>query len=388
MRVMQGGQVSGCSQSAYPVMDSEETIESRILQARDTVFEEELFYEMFREARAIAGLGVTTRQNLIQIPASDDLEILLDLVDVDENNLQFDHGISQQGSSLAQGLGHTIRILLAYAHRQSLERRTQLPLPLVPKKRPVPEHHLLRPALAYIQHMFHVQSVQSMLDDLFGVLKSAGLNPQAYTSKVFSPGQGQQSQPPTVEGLVESFLKPLKSTFEGELLTPRGSFTISICTNLSSSPYGTSFNLTLEMPKYPDLKSPGRLSQQEEVEAAITHLLLLDVVFAIASNEAPQTDTEKKDKHVWQAVFPQHGELLLSSDSLKRKKMKITFSRQEMFVETYTVRCFDGTGRGKGENAALDSKSDIWKPLTTARPLMDYVRAIPTHGESEPGRNP
>jgi mediator of RNA polymerase II transcription subunit 17 len=375
VRVVQDGRISGYSKPIHPTLNGEDTIEGRILQARDTVFEEELYHELVREARAIASFGVTTRQNLIQIPASDDLEILLDMVDVDGNNLQPDQGISQQGNSLAEGLAHTIRILLAYAHRQNLQRRTLLPPPLVPKKRSVPEHQLLRPALAYIQHMSHVRWLKSLLNDLFAVLRSANLNPQGYTAEIFSTGQGQNSHAPTVEALVENFLTPFESTFKGELLAPKGSFSISIRTNLSLPPHGTNFDVSFDMPKYLDLKSPGRLSHKDEVEAAITHLLLIDVVFAI-SNEPFKTNPENPEKQLWQAIYPQHGELLLSSDSLKRKKMKIAFSRHELSLEIYTVRCIDGTGRGQFEKSSHDSSPRVWKPLTTSPlSLMDYVRA-------------
>lgn len=371
---MQGSRLSGCSQSTSAALDGEATIERRILQARDTVFEEELFHEMMREARAIAGFGVTTRQNLIRVPASEDLEILLDLIDVDEQPLQSNHGTSQQGNSIAEGLAHTIRILLTYAHRQNLKRRTMPPPPLNPKKRPVPEHQLLRPCLAYIQHMSLVQWVQSLLNGVFAVLQSAKLSIPAYTSNIFSTGSEQKFPAPTVENLVERFLMPFESTFQGELLAPRGSFSISICTDLYSPPYGTSFEVSFDLPHYPDLKSPGRLSQKEEVEAAITHLLLLDVLFTISTNEALHSNSEDRDK----AVYPQHGEIILSTHSLNRKKMKITLSRSELSLETSAVRCLDGNGSVKGNSSPLNSEFCTWKPLNTPQPLMDYVREIMT----------
>ncbi|KAJ5163936.1 Mediator complex subunit Med17 [Penicillium coprophilum] len=364
-----------------PLSTAKKNIEDRILQARDTVYEEELFHELVREARAIASFGVTTRQNLVRIPASDDLEILLDLVDTTENALQPQHDISQQGTSLAEGLAHTIRILLAYAHRQNLRRRTQLPPPLTPKTRAIPEHQLIRPALAYIKHMSHVCWLQSLLKDLFGVLQSANLKPPAYTTRVFSAGKPRQTSPaPTPETLLGQFLTPLLSTFNGEILTPRGSFSISIHTNLSSPPFGTTFDLSFNMPKYPDLGSPGKLSHREEVEAAITHLLLLDVVFTISSNDSSKSGNDKHEaKSAWEAIYPQHGELLLSpSRSDKRKKMKIALSRHELSLEIYTVRCIDGTGRGTCEHPSYHSALHTWKPsLFAASPsqpsLMDFV---------------
>lgn len=382
VRVVQDGRLSGSSKPTRSTFNGDGTIEDRILQARDTVYEEELFHELVREARAIASFGVTTRQNLIQIPASDDLEILLDLVDTDEDTLQPEHNISQQGTSLAEGLSHTIRILLAYAHRQNLRRRTLLPLPLTPKTRSVPEHQLIRPALAYIKHISHVRWLQSLLKDLFGVLQSANLKPPAYTARVFSTGRERQDSPaPAVEALVGQFLTPLLSTFNGKILTPRGSFSIAIHTNLSSPPFGTTFDVSFNMPKYPDLESPGKLSHREEVEAAITHLLLLDVVFTISSNNSsPKSEGDKDQaKRTWEAIYPQHGELLMPfSKSEKRKKMKIALSRHELSLEIYTVRCIDGTGRGNWEKPSYHSRPHTWKPSPIAgspnQPsLMDVV---------------
>ncbi|KAJ6075731.1 hypothetical protein N7499_007712 [Penicillium canescens] len=376
VQVMQDGQLTGRSKPTSPRND-EQTIESRILQARDTLYEEELFHELVREARATANYGVTTRQNLIRIPASDNLEILLDLVDIDENDLQSDQDISQEGTRIAEGLSHTIRILLAYAHRQNLHRRTLLPLPLTPKKRSVPEHQLFRPALAYIQHMSHVLWLQSFLKDILGVLHSAALDIPAYTKHVFSTRMAQTSSAPTAEAVVERFLTPFESTFSGKLLTPRGSFSIAIHTNLSSPSFGTSFDVSCNMPNYLDIKSPGRLSLREEVQAAITHLLLLDVVFTTSSNSLPPSKPENdtQENRVWEAVYPQHGELVLSSSNPERhRKIKLALSRHELSLQTYTVRCIDGTGRGKWEQPSQTPKQYTWgTPSASTQSLMAVV---------------
>lgn len=380
---MHNGKLSGHSKPTRSTLNDNGTIESRILQARDTVYEEELFHELVREARAIASFGVTTRQNLIKVPASDELEILLDLVDADEDNSQPEHDTTQRGTTLAEGLAHTIRILLSYAHRQNMRRRTQLPPPLIPKARSVPEYQLLRPALAYIQHMSNVHWLQSLLKDIFGVLQSAGLDLPAYTANVFSIGGQGSSGAPIVETLVGQFLTPFESTFSGNIMTLRGSFSITIRTNLSSPPFGTSFDVSFCMPRYPDLKSPGRLSQKAEVEAAITQFLLLDIVFTISSHGLAQAECDKdaQANHTWEAVYPQHGELLLTpSDSEKRKKMKIVLSRHELSLEIYTVRCIDGIGRGRWEQHSYHSRPCTWKLSPTAgsanQPsLMDFVSA-------------
>ncbi|KAJ5129971.1 Mediator complex subunit Med17 [Penicillium bovifimosum] len=380
VRVIQDGRLVGYSKPTRSALDGGDTIESRIRQARDTLFEEELFHELVREARAIASFGVTTRENLIEVPGSDDLEILLDLVDADE--VQPEDGITRQGTTLAQGIGHAIGILLAYAHRQNLRRRSQIPPPLTPKKPSIPEYQLIRPVLTYIKHISDVRWVQSLLKDLFGVLQSAKLNPPAYTTKSFSIGkQAPAAHLPAVEAFVGQFLAPFESTFSGKILTPRGSFSIAVRTSLSSPPFGTSFNVSFNSPMYPDFKSPGHVSQRQEVEAAITHLLLLDVVFAIASNEPakPKDDRDAQANRAWDPIYPQHGELLLSPsspNSFKRRKMKVALSRDELSVEVYKVHCIDGTGRGNREKRDTKSTPSTWSS-SAASPdqpsLMEFV---------------
>ena len=198
--------------------------------------------------------------------------------------------------------------------------------------------------------MSHVLWLQSFLKDIFGVLHSAALDIPAYTKHILSTRMAQSSSAPTAEAVVERFLTPFESAFSGELLSPRGSFSIAIHTNLSSPLFGTNFDVSCNMPNYPDIKSPGRLSLREEVQAAITHLLLLDVVFTISSNSIPPPKPEKntQEDRVWEAVYPQHGELVLSfSNPEKHRKIKLALSRHELSLQTYAVRCIDGTGRGK-----------------------------------------
>ncbi|KAJ5583142.1 Mediator complex subunit Med17 [Penicillium sp. DV-2018c] len=381
VRVVQDGRLVGYSTPTRSAVDDGETIESRIRQARDTLFEEELFHELVREARAIASFGVTTQENLIQVPGFDDLEILLDLVDADE--VQPGNDITPQGTALAQGMGHAIGILLAYAHRQNLRRRSQIPPPLTPKKPSIPEYQLIRPVLTYMKHISDVRWVQSLLKDLFGVLQSAKLNPPAYTTKSFAIGkQAPATSLPAVEGFVGQFLAPFESTFSGKILTPRGSFSVAVHTSLSSPPFGTTFNVSFDIPKCPEFKSPGHVSQRQEVEAALTHLFLLDVVFAIASNGPAKSEGNKDAQvnRVWDPIYPQHGELLLSpssSNSEKRSKMKVSLSRDELALEVYNVRCIDGTGRGRWEQRDTDTAPHTWESSATASPnqpsLMEFV---------------
>ncbi|OQD75756.1 hypothetical protein PENDEC_c006G04937 [Penicillium decumbens] len=389
VRVKQGSRVSTSSYPTGFTSADTETIEQRILQARDSVFEEELFHELVREARFMASSGVTTRENLIRIPASDELEIQLDLVDGNDESLQTDENMPQQDRLLADGLAHSIRLLLAFAHRQNMHRRTQTPPPLTTKRRHIPEYHLLRPALAYLQHLSNVRWLESFFDDIFGVLRASGLKPPEYTSNTFwTWKQTRLSPAPTIEALMEKFLGPIGSVFCGKLLTPHGSFAVTIRTNLSGPPFGTLFDVSFELPSISDLKSPGRLGLRDEVEAVITHLLLLDIVSNIASKDIPakkvdSTDTADPQKRKWDAVYPHLGELLLSSENPEKcRKLKVSLSHSGLRLSSYLVRNIDGIGRGAQEHPSVHYQTSSWEsPATsTSTPgnqssMMDFVIA-------------
>lgn len=158
---------------------------------------------------------------------------------------------------------------------------------------------------------------------------------------------------------------------------------------MSSQPFGTHYDISLQLPAVPDLKSPGRLGLKDEVEAAISHLLLLDVVSCISSYALPagqnSQSADAAKKRTWEAVYPHLGELLLShTNPEKRKKMKVTLSRHDLTLTTYIVRSIDGIGRGTREqrshNAAahlckFPSPSDDMSGAQKYSSLMDFVVA-------------
>lgn len=388
VRVKQGSHISSSTRPCS-TSNNAESIENRILQARDSVFEEELFHELVREARSMANSGVTTRQNLIQVPASEDLEILLDLVDADDETLDADEDSTATNRILADGLAHSMRILLAFAHRQNLRRRTQVPPPLTLKKRTTPEYHLLRPALAYFQHLAQLRQLESFIREIYGVLRSSGLDIPELTTKKFTNGLSppSSSSATQLEALVQRFLMPIESVLRGNLSTPDSFFSVTIRTNLSAPPFSTYYDVSLNFPTFSDVKSPGHLALRNEVEAAVTHILLLDVVSSISSHErpSPNEDSDTTSK-AWDAIYPHLGELLLSGSSPEsHRKMKVVLSRHELSLSTYLVRSIDGLGRGilelqshRAESRTWNSSSAISSPKKNPS-MLEFVNAERVH---------
>lgn len=349
MRVKQGNRVVGCSKVCRPP-EGAESIESRILQARDTVFEEELFYEMMREARILGNQGVTTRQNLVEVPVSGEQELLLDLVDWDQDH-DPDVAASGEQDIFADAVAHSIRILLAYAHRQNLRRRTQPPPPLVPKRRPVPEYHILRPIMAYLQHKSHLEWLKSFMDDVRNVLESAGIKCEFHETQVSSIGALQPSiQVPKVEALARVFLAPFESTFSGTLVDTQSSFQVRLRTSPVVPPVGTFYDISFKHPPFPDVLSPGRVGLQDEVSSMITHYCLLDIVAAISQN----SDKQSAGEISWEALFPHHGQLRDPTD--ERRKMIVSLSREELSIKAH----FLALGEGYGNRSP--KMSETWKP--------------------------
>lgn len=345
IRVKKNNQVTGCSKLSQFMAAADDSIENRILRSRDILFEEELFHELTREARILASSGVTTRRNLIQFEFSEGEEILFDLVDLDDVPDEADVTYrTPEHDTLAEAVAHAVRILLSYAHRQNLQRRTQIPPPLTTKKRPVPEYQLLRPILAYLQHSSHVQSLRSFLRDLYRILKSAGLKSE-YTAAPFASLDllRKEGHASAVESLVKHFLDPLESRFSGTMANQTSTFNAKVRTNLSGPSLGTEYEFSIRLPNFPHTQPPSRVGLKDEVEAVIRHLITLDLTTFIssisknASNaKAAAATTPTSDKLlVWEAPFAHHGELVALSPSTQRtKKLSLHLSRTELTLRT------------------------------------------------------
>ncbi|GFF41132.1 mediator of RNA polymerase II transcription subunit 17 [Aspergillus udagawae] len=380
VRVKDHGIITGCSKPYRSAAQDPDSIEGRILQARDTLYEEELFHELFREARIMGSQGATTRQNLVQFSVSEEQDILLDLVDPDqEAYVDGEETKSEEHNVLADALAHSIRILLCYAHRQNLRRRTQPPPPLSPKRRHIPEYHLLRPVMAYLQHSFHVRWLETFMKDVYGVLQSAGLS-CSFTATPYSSVNlsNIDRSVPKVEGLIRRFLLPLESTFSADLLTPQSSFKVKTRTNLSVPPFGTHFEISLNLPHYPDVHPPNRIGLHDQAATIITHFIMLDIVAAIESQTSQASSIAKTEaKSVpWEATYPHHGELLAVSSGGKQKKMKVILSRDELVVQTYDVQGAERYSRATPETTPA-LQTHTWKAgPTTAPSLVEYVAAV------------
>ena len=293
--IVREGSTCGCSSASTSSGEADSvvvaaSIDQQILQARDTLFEDELFHELGREARLLANHGVTMSLKQIKVPMDDETHLQLDLKESESKHPAKES--SKQDQSLAEAISLGLRILLSHAHEINLLRRSQPPLPLSLEPRSMPECALLRPLLGAMQHLKQRDQLVGLLRSLIEPLVTAGLpislkqaeaslnpgshNNAAYPSLPLSTMPSAQRN--TAATLLESLTKPLATSFTLVLPTEREQ-TITAQTNFDPPIFGTEFNFSANTLTYHNVAlSFLPVTTFEAIERLFRHLLLVDLV--------------------------------------------------------------------------------------------------------------
>lgn len=175
VRIRVGDECTGSSMMPKAV-PQDSPVETLILQARNTIFAEELWQELNRESRTME--LVKPKDDALVYQLSADKAMVLDLVSLEEESIES----SGPDGALAQSLFFTFNILLSYAHRQAHHARSRVPPPISSEKRPNPPLKLFRPFIARARHQESIAQLQNLFRPLYRVLVSASLpDPPAYT---------------------------------------------------------------------------------------------------------------------------------------------------------------------------------------------------------------
>ncbi len=251
------------SSSTVPALTNPDTtpIEELILQARNAVYEEELFHELTRETRILTNQGVHNIDSVIVLALPDRRRVLIDLFPLEdyhhqqqqEQEQQQDQSKGQPQPSLADGIALALRLLLSHAHRQYFLQRSQIPPPLTDRKRPQPPQAIIRPILSHLMHRSVITSLNRFLKGLEEALDSAGLNAShavamgtncsisSTDTATNKPGKKQQK---IAEKVVEAFANGVESDITISL--PGGNILeVHVRTQLYPPFLGTDYLVTL-----------------------------------------------------------------------------------------------------------------------------------------------
>lgn len=134
-------------------------VQNEIKNARNLLFEEELFFEMIKEARLLLSQKIEIRDNIV-INLIDEV-IKIEYVSPFEETEEF-----KVPSLKADLICSALHILVCYAHRRHLEKQRAKPLPIRPKPKTSSGSaplFILRPLIAHMQHHKIVQRTTRLL---------------------------------------------------------------------------------------------------------------------------------------------------------------------------------------------------------------------------------
>ncbi|KAM5434643.1 RNA polymerase II mediator complex subunit [Microsporum ferrugineum] len=381
IRIQEDGNTVGVSQPACVKHDSNTSAqETFIHQARDCLFEEELFYELNREARALLRHGIETRHNQILFYLSDSRQVLVDMVPIDEAaTLNQDATDDLPANDLAHAIACSIRILLTHAHRKNHRRRTQIPTAISVKKRQTAEYPLLQPSIAYLQHRSHTQWLMSCLHNITNTLLSAGLKCKYGTNNALPkdlPGTlpNHNKHIPLVESLVESFLNTQETKVSGDFLSPNSWYKILVRTDLGPTALGTEFTIRTTLTSLPQQQITQRFGTREDIKEFLIYLFTLDIVYTIplrggtktvsslpsTSEGEVATNTHGADEDradirttvteaaIWEPTFAENGELTAYMPGQNRnKKLRVILNEDSLVLHCMSM---SSTEAGKVED--------------------------------------
>lgn len=282
----------------------EAPVENLLLRARNSIYDEELYHELHREAQNLTNQGVRSIDGKVLIPYEHDKQIEIDLLP------SIQDGDLQPENNLCAGIAISLRILLSHAHRQNLRRRVQPPPPMREGKTPRPTYAILMPVLEHVQHDFQLKSLTHLLHDLRNICLKVGLDLR-FRKPANLYGLGNLEIEAThddfhaTEVLINKLTKPRHSSIVVRLPTGLTEIKVEIQTSLQSHISGTAYQCTImsSAPEsfIPRMQPVVQFSSFAALEDHVLHLLKLDIVALLTS----QPGAENR----WTIVSPHDAQL-------------------------------------------------------------------------------
>jgi mediator of RNA polymerase II transcription subunit 17 len=315
VRVLKNGELVGTSTQSASI-DAGGSVKDMIRRARNFIYEDELFFEIMREARASPAVEMRTAEDSATIQLAEGKAVVLDMVYL-ASCIQyylcmltvFQAPIDDDPASvppypendLAQGIALALRILLSYNHRLALKRRSRPPLPLGLAKHHTLPLQLLRPISVHLFHHQNLKHLTRALTKLESFAVTAGLT----ASFLIRPLQNTLNSTITgVESAVETFLNYLHT--QATVTLPGGwSLGIIMRTALQHPIFGTAYTVgTSHDGTAARLMGENRFSGPKELESylfwclersVVNHIRLLSDV-RVAGWEQEAQGNEMKNK--------------------------------------------------------------------------------------------
>lgn len=221
------GKVTG--RSALPAQTADDALlEARVLEARNTIFSQELWHELTREARTLAAYDVKPDGSRLSCTIDETSKVTVELVPLDSQAASDE---SLPDANIAETISLALHILLSYAHRNNELMRTRPMPPHISRSRGQQTCNLLRPIIARLMHLRNVEACTEQVGGLVRAFQCAGF-PARFTLQTVQVSTAHSdtssrgpNQPSASQVLVRNFLQPTDFTITINLL-PDVSFSV------------------------------------------------------------------------------------------------------------------------------------------------------------------
>jgi mediator of RNA polymerase II transcription subunit 17, fungi type len=386
--VSMGEQGSGSSAIQHTQVMEDGPIEDQILQAHQTLFEEELFHEISREGRLLANQGVKMSMKTVEFDIGDNFNVQIRLINPEAEPAPVNSHESAEG--VAKAIALSLRILLAHTHQRNLIRRSNAPPPMTLKARAFQEYALLRPVMSHLQHALHLDALRSFIASLLPPLSNAGVEAQAKFRALNNWSlQGLlEASSLHANNLLEPLTAPLESTMTLELPTKR-TLELTVRTFLGQPVFGTEFSVKPLTYGPRNLSSP-RLESVADVEKFICHVIMIDLAAYIEALHTPREEGEKRAENgknradlpphfLWKVTDLHHGEFCRQKAPHSVEKLQIRVWRDRI-----GIRHVSNVKKGSGDIVPYVWEADkVWKVTASGsreeankQRLVEVVRGI------------
>ena len=379
VRVLQHGKVISCNRQARSTVrdaevaiEEEDTIEDEILQARDSLFDEELHAELHREARHLTNQGVTCIGDVIQLPFEATKSIQIDLVDIDDEAT-----VVCEDSTISTGIAIVLRVLLSHAHHQNIQRRSRPPPPLAQNKMPRPVYQILKPMIEHLQNRLNLHSCLEFGNALAKILDTAGLafKVEESTSMPFNIPEDLKAllkaDTAATESLVRSMIAPLQPYITFHPPSSQSTIKLGLTTNLFKPDFGTTYQITVNYftptSQTATLPETMQVAAISDAQKQILHVLMVDLVDYI--------DTESAG---WTIVDPHTGTLSREYETAEGKlesmSIRVSVQAQNLTLQ-WAQRSEDDDDVRTGVMSWQHTTRET-REATDNKSLLDTVRQL------------
>ncbi|EGY19872.1 hypothetical protein VD0002_g1791 [Verticillium dahliae] len=219
------GEISGQTATNSSILESA-PLQERVLEARNTIFSQELWHELHREAHSLASYGVRASDSSItyEPKTGPSINISLDTLLGVAPTVQE----KKPDNWYAEMTQLSLHVLLSFAHRENEVQRRRPGPPHQRRHEQHNQYHLIRPILSRAIHDVSVRQCTRLVGDLVRILRQAGMeeaaftlnNPQFVLPNSDALTSTSSNRPTAAQALVNLLLAP--SDFQLDVtLTPR-----------------------------------------------------------------------------------------------------------------------------------------------------------------------